>query len=133
VATITEITEMPGHFAAYPAKQEAFEKSMAVWELRYGSVQNGQSHTAAWFGFVPIGIGVAWAWAEVLQRHPTRGMIRSGLNAWNTLMYGKPWTVYCRCEDLRSKKFAELLGFVHEGFHENEWLMRRDAGWRLVR
>lgn len=116
--------ECPGHFQL--AQIEAWEKSLGRWRLEYGYDMASQSHIAAYFGFVPLGVGSVWAWADVLQKFPNRTMLRIGQEAWRLFMAERPWTIYARCEGQAEKRFAEWLGFKHIGFQGSEYVMRRD-------
>lgn len=126
VAIIEPEGEMPPHFEAYPERARAWEASMGGWRLRYGSTQNGYTHTAAHFGFVRVGVSSAWVWADVLMRHPNKEMLRSGLRAWRAFIYPRPWTLYGRCTSERELNFARFLGFEHIGFEEGDFVVKRE-------
>lgn len=123
ICTITQIALPPPHL--HGEKLLRAQESMGMWEVRYGSSAARSDHIAGYFGLVPMSLGRAWVWAEVMQRYPNRGMIRLFLRAWSAFIREREWELFAVCAPGRDKRFAEYLGFEHYGFQEGQLLMRR--------
>lgn len=107
--------EVPGEAGARAAE------SVGVWRLAYGPVTGGLCHTGAIFGFIPVGVCRAWAWA-VVPPAPL-AVLRAGREAFRTFMAAEPWTLWAEALPGPATRFLRFLDFLPAGpyFVRQQW------------
>lgn len=95
--------------------EEAWNRSLYVWEARYGSVPGEQDHIA-YLGLVPLDYvtKIGYWWFQLDTDKVTRGMLREAKEVFALLNERLDWTTYAHTEvkNKKATKFATFFDFV---------------------
>lgn len=97
-----------------PKAQEAWAKSVYVWDAWYGSYDNRMSHIA-YLGLVPLDFisKTGYWWFQLETEGVTRGMLRDAKEVFAILEERLGWTTYAHTEvkNKKATRFAEFFQF----------------------
>ena len=108
-----------------------WDRSLDVWEVRYGGVNESQDHTLlAYFGLIPVDYlgNLAYVWLLPVN-YPSPPTMRTLRAAFASFLGFGIWRViaFTRKEELRNTRFARFMGFTAFAEDAEHFYFKRDV------